>query len=96
MNKRKTILIISIIGMIASFPPQWYPLPLKVQLTSWFGASDYNPLPPSKSPVIKVSEPNCPEDVSGWRNSHTIDGIEVLETATCVADNPYLMSLINI
>ena len=92
MIKRKTILIISIIGMIVSFPPQWYPLALKVQLTSWFGASDYNPLPQSKSPVIKVSEPNCPEDVSGWRNSHTIDGVEILDTATCVADNPYLIA----
>ena len=50
MIKRKTILIISIIGMIVSFPPQWYPLALKVQMTSWFGASDYNPLPQSKSP----------------------------------------------
>ena len=93
MKKSNTILLLSIIGILFSFPPQWYPLSIKITLTSWFGANDYVALPKSEpqKPIID-SGTVCPEDISGWRNKQIIEGIEIQGSLTCLSDNPFLVA----
>ena len=79
MKKNNIILLLSIIGILISFPPQWYPLSLKISLTSLFGANDYVSLPESKPQEFTIiNEAVCPEDLSGWGNKQTIEGIETV------------------
>ena len=93
MKKNNIILFLSIIGILISFPPQWYPLSLKISLTSLFGANDYVSLPESKPQEFTITnEAVCPEDLSGWGNKQTIEGIEINESKTCVSDNPFLVA----
>ncbi|MGI9309195.1 MAG: multicopper oxidase domain-containing protein, partial [Gammaproteobacteria bacterium] len=91
LNKRWPVLIALLVAVIA-YPPQWYPLPLRLQLTEWFGAGAYRPLPASTSTDKVESEAFCPADPSGWREAQTIDGVTVGASAPCVADNPYAIA----
>ena len=76
MKKNNIILLLSVLGIFISFPSQWYPLSLKISLTSLFGANDYVPLPGSEvQESLKTNEAVCPEDLSGWGNKQTIEGI---------------------
>jgi len=77
---------------LLSCPPQWYPMPVRLQLTKWFGASGYRPLPPSLAVPSTEPKPFCPSDPSGWRKSQTIEGVKIGESASCVADNPYAVA----
>lgn len=91
---------------LAAWPPQWYPEPLRLTLTRWFGAAAYRPLPPAHEADMAASmqmpaDPTaaeaqrqrfCPEGPPGWRGQHSIDGVDVAESPTCVADNPYLVA----
>ena len=43
-----------------AFPPQWYPLPLRLQLSQWFGASAFRGLPATMAPVAEQAEKFCP------------------------------------
>lgn len=70
-------------------PPQWYPTPVRIQLTQWFGAADYRRLPASTEAQKVPAEVFCPEDSAGHRRHQTIDGVTLLASANCVADNPY-------
>jgi hypothetical protein len=78
--------------VLLAWPPQWYPMPLRLQLTRWFGATDYRPLPESVQSPIAVPEVFCPPDLSGWRSEVEIDGVVVAASAPCVADNPYAVA----
>jgi len=84
-------MLIVLVAVLA-WPPQWYPLPVKLTLTRLFGADNYRPLPDSKSQAELSPETYCPPDPSGWRNAQTIDGVEVRESKPCVADNPYAVA----
>jgi hypothetical protein len=75
-----------------SFPPQWYPHSLRVQLTRWFGAADFRELPASKAADSLEPEPFCPEAQARWRQARDIDGIRIAPSVSCVADNPYLLA----
>jgi len=77
---------------ILSCPPQWYPMPVRLQLTKWFGASGYRALPSSLVAPSAKPKPFCPPDPSGWRKRQSIEGVEVGESASCVADNPYAVA----
>ena len=58
-----------------------------------FGANDYVSLPESKPQEFTIiNEAVCPEDLSGWGNKQTIEGIEINESKTCVSDNPFLVA----
>ena len=93
MKKNNIILLLSVLGIFISFPSQWYPLSLKISLTSLFGANDYVPLPGSEiQESLKTNEAVCPEDLSGWGNKQTIEGIEINESRACVSDNPFLVA----
>jgi hypothetical protein len=90
--KRRWLWLIAIVLALVAFPPQWYPLSVRIQLTAWFGASDYRPLPSSREMPAVDPETFCPEDASGWRKAQTIDGVKVSASVACVADNPYAVA----
>lgn len=77
---------------LVAWPPQWYPEPLRLTLTRWFGAADYRPLPASQPVDGAKAEPFCPPAPGGWRDAQTIDGVDILAAPTCAADNPHLVA----
>ncbi len=91
MTKRKSFVAALVLALLC-FPPQWYPLPLRLQLTTWFGAADYRDLPASLPPGIDNAEEYCPPDPQGWRDPQTIEGVEIDASAACVADNPFAVA----
>lgn len=90
--KSRWLWLAAILLAVVAFPPQWYPLPVRLQLTAWFGASDYRPLPASRQARVVKPEPFCPEDASGWRDANTIDGVDISFSGSCVADNPFAVA----
>jgi len=90
--KRNGLWVGALVVALLAWPSQWYPMPMRLQLTRWFGAADYRPLPESvQSPDI-VPEVFCPPDPSGWRAEAEIEGVTVSASAPCVADNPYAVA----
>ena len=90
--RKNGLWILAAIVALAAYPPQWYPLPLRLQLTEWFGAASFRPLPASRETIMPQPEVFCPEDASGWRNAREIDGVGIARSAPCVADNPYAVA----
>jgi FtsP/CotA-like multicopper oxidase with cupredoxin domain len=84
-------LLVLVVALLA-WPPQWYPDALRVRMTEWFGAAGYRPLPESLAPQALDPEPYCPPDPSGWRDAQTIEGVDIMSAAPCVADNPYAIA----
>ncbi len=91
LQKSWPLLLSLLIAMIA-YPPQWYPMPLRITLTRWFGAADYRPLPASLDPQTLQPEPFCPEDAPGWRAAHQIEGVDIAASPPCAADNPFAVA----
>lgn len=93
MNVRRHLpwVLLLVVAAIA-YPPQWYPHGLRLTLTSWFGASEYRPLPASRTVDSLQPEPYCPPDASGWRSAQSIDGVDIRASKPCVADNPYMVA----
>jgi len=95
MRRRSRAWLVLAAGLLAvlAYPPQWYPDPLKLALTRWFGAAAYRPLPASRDAEgPEAAEPFCPEDAAGWRRAHDIDGVSIEASPGCVADDPYLIA----
>ncbi len=86
------VAVFALVGLLASFPPQWYPVAVKIQLAEWFGAASYRPLPASLSAQTGSPEPYCPDDFAAWREGHEIEGVDISPSRTCVADNPYAVA----
>jgi len=86
------LLIGLIVLALVCAPPQWYPRAWRAQWADWFGTPDYRPLPMSMDMDSPTPESACPEDLSGWRAAQTIEGVEILPSPTCVADNPYAVA----
>ena len=91
MYSRWLLLASSLIALLC-FPPQWYPMALRVQLSQWFGADAYRALPEGKTVTDLETDPPCPEDLLNWREAQTIAGVDVRRSPTCVADNPYAVA----
>ncbi len=91
MKKRSLFIVAVLVGLL-SCPPQWYPRAVRLQLTEWFGAAGYRALPSSLAATPANPELFCPPDPSGWRKQQTIEGVEIGESASCVADNPYAVA----
>ena len=53
------MLLVTLIG----YPPQWYPQSLRIQLSLWFGAPAYQPLPGSLDPKALQTEQYCAPDL---------------------------------
>ena len=95
MKSRRTWLLlvtVSLLGALASFPPQWYPHALRVQLSQWFGASEFRPLPGPSKPTTETPEAYCPQDLAGWRQAQEIEGVRISESLGCEADNPWAVA----
>lgn len=92
MDKRHWILVFAIVLALVSYPPQWYPLPVRLKLTEWFGAESFRALPESVAPSDLRPETFCPPDPSGWRQAQTIEGIDIRRSPPCVADNPFAIA----
>ena len=89
MSEKRWLWVAAIVLGLISYPPQWYPMSLRVTLTQWFGAASFRPLPESVVTTKPDSDVFCPPDPSGWRSVQTIEGVEISESKPCVADNPY-------
>lgn len=90
--RRIWIILLLVIVAAVALPPQWYPRPVRVQLLEWFGAGDYQPLPGTRQPDSRDAETPCPADGTGWREAQSIEGVEIRESPTCVADNPFAIA----
>lgn len=91
MRARWLLMIAALVALIA-FPPAWYPRPLRVQLTQWLGASDYQPRPAARTGKTPDGEQPCPKETAGWRKAQTIEGVELRRSPTCLADNPFAVA----
>ena len=92
MFQKRWLWIAAVVLALISYPPQWYPLSLRITLTQWFGAASFRPLPESVDATKRESEVFCPPDPSGWRSRRDIEGIEIRESQPCVADNPFAVA----
>jgi len=90
--RRNGLIVGTVLLALLAYPPQWYPMPVRLKLTAWFGAASFRPLPSSVAPQDLQPEVFCPEDASGWRDARQIDGVRVARSAPCVADNPYAVA----
>ena len=77
---------------LLSYPPHWYPMPIRLKLTEWFGAADFRALPYSVEATTTEAEVFCPPDPEGWRDRQSIEGVEIGNSAACVADNPFAVA----
>jgi hypothetical protein len=95
MNSKRKLLVLALaflLGALLSYPPQWYPVSLRIQISEWLGASGYRPLPESETPEAEAPEIYCPDDVAGWREHHDIEGVNISASLTCEADNPWAVA----
>jgi hypothetical protein len=84
--------LLALLVALLSCPPQWYPLPVRLKFTEWFGAATYRALPSSLESATIKPEPFCPPDPAGWRGQQLIEGVEIGPSASCVADNPHAVA----
>ncbi len=76
------------------YPPQWYPQRLRFELAQWFGTPSYS-AGAKASPQVSTQtdlEQVCPDDLLGWRDAQTIEGVSIAAAPSCVADNPYAIA----
>jgi hypothetical protein len=89
---RRWLFGLALLLAIVSCPPQWYPMPVRLKLTEWFGAAGFRALPESVPATATEPEQFCPPDPEGWRNQQLIEGVEIKASAPCVADNPFTVA----
>jgi hypothetical protein len=89
---RRWLFLLALLIALLSCPPQWYPMPLRLKLTEWFGATNFRGLPPSLESISAEPEVFCPPDPEGWRDHQSIEGVEIAESAPCGPDNPYTVA----
>jgi hypothetical protein len=65
---------------------------MKLQYSKWFGAAPFRSLPGSEPPPARAPEAYCPEDPQGWRQGQQIEGVNILPSLTCEADNPFTVA----
>ena len=90
--RKNGLWVSALLVALLAFPPHWYPYAVRLQLTAWFGASGFRPLPESVDPQTLTPEIFCPPDAPGWRNAQTIEGVDIEASAPCVADNPHAIA----
>ncbi len=90
--RSRWLLLAAVAVALLCFPPQWYPDAMRLQFAQWIGAGSYRPLPASRAALEEEPEIRCPEDLLGWRNAQTIDGVTLRRSPTCVVDNPHAVA----
>jgi hypothetical protein len=86
------LLLVSTLFALLCFPPQWYPVSLRLQLSQWFGADAYRAPPKGRAVTDIEAEQPCPEDLLNWRDAQTIAGVDIRRSPACVADNPHAVA----
>jgi hypothetical protein len=89
---RRWVFVLALLLALVSLPQQWYPMPVRLKLTQWFGAAGFRALPESVTAPVTDAETFCPPDPEGWRNQQSIEGVEIEASAPCVADNPFTVA----
>lgn len=92
LTTRRWLWLGALLITLISFPPQWYPQALRLQLSQWFGAAPYRGLPMSHEPPTEKPEEFCPPDPEGWRDAQVIEGLSIEASPPCVADNPWTIA----
>ncbi len=77
-----TIFMVCICVLLLAFPLQWYPRTLRLLLAEVVGATNYQPVPPSKISTSKNLkeldiEQACPDDITGARAKQEITGVVI-------------------
>jgi len=91
-------LVIAAVVCIVLIPSQWYSDTMRVRLAQWFGTPSYHQVDSSaiSGSVTDAQDeaiPDlCPEDLSGWRQSQVIEGLDINESLTCRSDNPHAVA----
>ena len=71
-NKPRGLLwVATVLLILLAWPPHWYPYALRVQLSQWFGATDYQPLPDTAKAESPLPEPFCPDENQAWREAQS-------------------------
>lgn len=91
-RRQSLLIVVSMTGALLAYPPQWYPTDIRIALSGWLGASQFRALPESKPADFGVPRVFCPDDFSGWRQAQEIEGVQISESLTCEADNPYAVA----
>ena len=78
MNRRGLFTIVLLLAIFA-YPPHWYPQPVRLKFTEWFGASEFRALPESIPAVASEPDLFCPPDPEGWRGPQSIEGLEITD-----------------
>jgi len=86
------LLALALLLAVLSWPPQWYPLSVRLKLTEVFGAAEFRPLPGSITNPDTTAEKFCPPDPEGWREKQLIEGLEIRNSAPCIPDNPFAVA----
>jgi FtsP/CotA-like multicopper oxidase with cupredoxin domain len=89
---RRWLFVFALLLALLSCPSQWYPMPLRLKLTEWFGAAGFRSLPSSVAAESDTPEGFCPPDPEGWRDRQSIEGVDIEASAPCVADNPFAVA----
>jgi hypothetical protein len=90
--KGKKMFVLALFLALIAYPPQWYPEPIRLKLSSWVGAAGFRTLPSSLPGEFPAAEAFCPEDPERWRGEQTIEGVTIRPSPPCVADNPWAVA----
>ena len=94
-NKPRGLLwVATVLLILLAWPPHWYPYALRVQLSQWFGATDYQPLPDTAKAESPLPEPFCPDENQAWREAQSLEGVAIEAARTCSADNPFAIAAV--
>jgi hypothetical protein len=92
--KRRGLFAIALLLAIFAYPPHWYPQPVRLKFTEWFGASEFRALPGSIPAAESEPDTFCPPDLEGWRGPQSIEGLEIRASESCTADNPFIVAAV--
>ncbi|MCB1669573.1 MAG: multicopper oxidase domain-containing protein [Pseudomonadales bacterium] len=94
-------LVVATLFSLWLIPDHWYSDAMRIRLAQWFGTPSWQPpgLTPN-SPTLQNTDQSppvdrelvCPEDLGGWRQAQRLEGVEIGESLSCVADNPYAVA----
>ena len=84
--------LLALLLVALAWPPHWYPHALRVQLTRWFGAAEFRPLPASRAIDPGPVEAFCIDENRDWLEARRIEGVDIEAATSCSADNPYAIA----
>ncbi|MBT8146729.1 MAG: multicopper oxidase domain-containing protein, partial [Gammaproteobacteria bacterium] len=71
---------------------------MRIRMAQWFGTPAYESNDFADAAVrtidadVEATAELCPEDLSGWRQQQSIEGLEISESLNCRVDNPHAVA----